>query len=172
MQHSWVQPSQSKNFTLSLSLNLCFYYILRLYNYHILYTHIHMYNRPVARSGFGGLLFHWKCTFSLAFWKKVVFFVLILGKSGPFRAFFFRMWTFSLVHHMSGACILHFKFWPTKYVQNCGPFWALWTKIMDHFGHFWTMGGCFRTPRTPWLWACITQEIFGVQELQVIFWKL
>ena len=44
--------------------------------------------RPVARSGFGGVLFWWKWTFLHDFWKKVDLFAHFLEKSGPFYVLF------------------------------------------------------------------------------------
>ena len=108
-------------------------------------------SRPVSLGG--GVLFLRKWTFSRAFWENVGFF---WEKIDLFTYFFERRGTFSCVQRMSGACssgnfekydwkfcierhydliIFRSKFWQSKYVQNCGPFWTLWTKIVDHFGH-------------------------------------
>ena len=47
------------------------------------------FTRPVAAgSGFEGVLFGRKWTFSRTFWEKVDFFACFLGESGPFRSLF------------------------------------------------------------------------------------
>ena len=128
--------------------------------------------RPVTRSGFGGggfsderglfrVIFGRKRTFLCAFSKKVDFLRTFFSENWhfsvftacrwlvPWENFDKYVWKLCIERHYD-LFIFHSELWLTKYVQNCGPFWTLWTKIVDHFGHFGTMGGwCFRTPRTP-----------------------
>ena len=61
------------------------------------------------------------------------------GKNGLFRVLSRRKWTILIA--FLGESGLFCAFFGEK--------WTILAKIVDHFGHFWTMGGCFRTPRTP-----------------------
>ena len=61
----------------------------------------------------GGGAFFVKVDFVTCFSEKVDFFMLNLGKSGPFHVHFWRKWTFSRVRCMSGASYLG-KFYFTK----------------------------------------------------------
>ena len=100
--------------------------------------------------------------FRVFFWgEKVDLYASFFKESGLFHAStIFRGyvprenldWKLCIYRHYD-LIIFHSKLWQTKHVQNCGPFWTLWTKIVDHFGHFGTMGGgdAFALLAPPWL---------------------
>ena len=80
-------------------------------------------DRPVARSGFGGVLDGRKWTFKRAFEKKVNFLACSLGDSGLFCVLFWEKVDFL-------ECFL----------GEVDFFWQTMSKIVDHFGQFGTLG--------------------------------